>query len=160
MRVLHYLVFVLILCSCHKNAYEVPSDLISDDKMVEILSDFMILNSTQGANKKILQDKLISPLDYVFKKHNIDSIQFENSNTYYARNIEQYSLIYQRVKHKLDAAKQRIQRRIEIQNKKADSLRKLKKDSLTKIRKRNRILSQKQLKKNIEPLVEMPRKYD
>ena len=64
------------------------------------------------------------------------------------------------MKHKLDAAKQRIQRRIEIQNKKADSLRKLKKDSLTKIRKRNRILSQKQLKKNIEPLVEMPRKYD
>ena len=115
MRILHFLAFLLILQSCNKNAYEAPVDLIPEDQMVEILSDLMILNSAQGANKKILEDRLKNPLGYVFKKYNIDSTQFENSNAYYARNIDQYSLIYQRVKEKLDAKKQRIQKRIEIQ---------------------------------------------
>ena len=158
MRILHFLAFLLILQSCNKNAYEAPVDLIPEDQMVEILSDLMILNSAQGANKKILEDRLKNPLGYVFEKHNIDSTQFENSNAYYARNIDQYSLIYQRVKEKLDAKKQRIQKRIEIQNNVADSLRKLKIDSLTKTRKKNRIYTQNQVKKNIEPLVELPRK--
>ena len=158
MRILHFLAFLLILQSCNKNAYEAPVDLIPEDQMVEILSDFMILNSAQGANKKILEDRLKNPLGYVFKKYKIDSTQFENSNAYYARNIDQYSLIYQRVKEKLDAKKQRIQKRIEIQNKVADSLRKLKSDSLTKTRKKNRIFTQNRVKKNIEPLVELPRK--
>ena len=143
MRILHFLAFLLILQSCNKNAYEAPVDLIPEDQMVEVLSDLMILNSAQGANKKILEDRLKNPLGYVFKKYNIDSTQFENSNAYYARNIDQYSLIYQRVKEKLDAKKQRIQKRIEIQNKVADSLRKLKSDSLTKTRKKNRIFTQK-----------------
>ena len=158
MRILHFLAFLLILQTCNKNAYEAPVDLIPEDQMVEILSDLMILNSAQGANKKILEDRLKNPLVYVFEKHNIDSTQFENSNAYYARNIDQYSLIYQRVKEKLDAKKQRIQKRIEIQNNVADSLRKLKIDSLTKTRKKNRIYTQNQVKKNIEPLVELPRK--
>jgi hypothetical protein len=158
MRILQFLAFLLILQSCNKNIYEAPVDLIPEDQMVEILSDLMILNSAQGANKKILEDRLKNPLGYVFKKYNIDSIQFENSNAYYARNIDQYSLIYQRVKEKLDNKKQRIQKRIEIQNKVADSLRKLKSDSLIKTRKKNRILTQNQVKKNIEPLVELPRK--
>ena len=158
MRILHFLAFLLILQSCNKKAYEAPVDLIPEDQMVEILSDLMILNSAQGANKKILEDQLKNPLGYVFKKYNIDSTQFENSNAYYARNIDQYSLIYQRVKEKLDAKKQRIQKRIEIQNKVADSLRKLKSDSLTKLRKKNRIYTQNQVKKKIEPLVELPLK--
>lgn len=158
MRILHFLAFLFILQSCNKNAYESPVDLIPEDQMVEILSDLMILNSAQGANKKILEDQLKNPLGYVFKKHNIDSIQFENSNAHYALNIDQYSLIYQRVKDKLNAKKQRIQRRIETQNKVADSIRKLKSDSLTKTRKKNRIFTQNRVKKNIEPLVELPLK--
>tara|TARA_Y100000385_G_scaffold163685_1_gene169614 strand:- start:160 stop:636 length:477 start_codon:yes stop_codon:yes gene_type:complete len=157
MRILHFLAFLLVLQSCNKNAYEAPVDLIPEDQMVEILSDLMILNSAQGANKKILEDRLKNPLGYVFKKYNIDSTQFENSNAYYARNIDQYSLIYQLVKEKLDNKKKRIQKRIEIQNKVADSLRKLKRDSLTKTRGKNRILTQNPVKKNIEPLVELPR---
>ena len=154
MRIFCFVLSVFILISCNRDKYKAPVDLIPEDQMVEILSDLMILNSAQGANKKILEDRLKNPLGYVFKKYNIDSTQFENSNAYYARNIDQYSLIYQRVKEKLDAKKQRIQKRIEIQNKVADSLRKLKSDSLTKTRKKNRIFTQNRVKKNIEPLVE------
>ena len=149
MKFLHFLALVLILQSCNKNAYETPSDLIAEDQMVEILSDLMILNSAQGANKKILEDRLKNPLEYVFKKHNIDSAQFENSNAYYARNIDQYSLIYQRVKQNLDNKKQRIQKRIEIQKAKPDKKRNRKKDSLIEIRKKNRKLAKDQLRKNI-----------
>ena len=53
MKFFHFLALVLILQSCNKNPYETPSDLIAEDQMVEILSDLMILNSAQGANKRI-----------------------------------------------------------------------------------------------------------
>ena len=132
MRILHLLAFLLILQTCNKNPYEAPVNLIPEDQMVEILTELMILNSVQGANKKIFEDRLKNPLGYVFKKYNIDSTQFENSNAYYARNIDQYSLIYQHVKQKLDTKKQRIQKRIEIQKAKPDTTRKRKKESLFK----------------------------
>ena len=55
MRIIALLLTLLLLQSCHLNHTSPPEDLISEDKMVDILYDFMIINSAQGANKKILE---------------------------------------------------------------------------------------------------------
>ena len=68
--------------------------------MVDVLIDFMIINAAQGSNKKILEAAIKNPVQYIFKKHNIDSLQFENSNDYYVHNVEVYNSIYKRVKKK------------------------------------------------------------
>ena len=52
MRIITLLLALLLLQSCHLNHTSPPEDLISEDKMVDILYDFMIINSAQGANKK------------------------------------------------------------------------------------------------------------
>ena len=42
--------------------------------MVDVLIDFMIINAAQGSNKKILEAAIKNPVQYIFKKHNIEPI--------------------------------------------------------------------------------------
>lgn len=125
MRVLFYLLFTLFLFSCFNyKSVKKPSDLIPQDKMVDILSEFIIINSAQGSNKKFLELKMKNPVDYVYKKYSIDSLQFENSNAYYSANIEIYSSIYDSIKIKLEARKEEIQYQIDEKITLEDSIKK------------------------------------
>tara|TARA_B100001059_G_C17825467_1_gene581066 strand:- start:246 stop:719 length:474 start_codon:yes stop_codon:yes gene_type:complete len=125
MRVLFYLLFTLFLFSCFNDkSVKKPSDLIPQDKMVDILSEFIIINSAQGSNKKFLELKMKNPVDYVYKKYSIDSLQFENSNAYYSANIEIYSSIYDSIKIKLEARKEEIQYQIDEKITLEDSIKK------------------------------------
>lgn len=125
MRVLFYLLFTLFLFSCFNDkSVKKPSDLIPQDKMVDILSEFIIINSAQGSNKKFLELKMKNPVDYVYKKYSIDSLQFENSNAYYSANIEIYSSIYDSIKIKLEARREEIQYQIDEKITLEDSIKK------------------------------------
>ena len=135
MRIFPYLLLFFLLNSCYKNSYIPPKNLISEDQMVDILFEFMIVNGVQGANKKLMDMRLENPVNRVFEKYDIDSIQFESSNAYYARNLNIYSDIYDRVKQRLEAKKNDLQQVLEIEKRKTDSLRKIKKDSMNQLRK-------------------------
>ena len=114
MRVLLYLIFTFFLFSCFNNkSVKEPFDLIPQDKMVDILCEFIVINSAQGSNKKFLESKIKNPVDYIYNKYSIDSLQFENSNAYYSANIEIYSSIYDSIKMKLEARKEEIQYQID-----------------------------------------------
>ena len=63
---------------------EKPENLISKDKMAEILYDMFIINSAKGVNRKILRNNGIDPEAYILSKYEIDSIHFAQSNAYYA----------------------------------------------------------------------------
>ena len=59
MRTLFYLVISLQMYSCFENlTYEKPENLIPKDKMVEILAEFIIINSAQGNNKKVISAQI------------------------------------------------------------------------------------------------------
>ena len=69
MRVLLYSLFTLFLFSCFNDrSIKEPFDLIPQDKMVDILSELIIINSAQGSNKKFLESKMKNPVDYIYKK--------------------------------------------------------------------------------------------
>lgn len=143
MRTITLLLTLLLLQSCHLNHTSPPEDLISEDKMVDILYDFMIINSAQGANKKILESNIGNPINYVFDKYKVDSLQFLVSNTYYSRKINIYNSIYDRVNQKLESTKSDIESQIELQKKEKDSLKKINKGQITNNKKR--FISQKKI---------------
>lgn len=139
------ILFGLILLSCKTdNAPVKPKNLISEDKMVEVLIDLSLLSSAKGLNKKILENNGITPDEYVYKKHKIDSLQFAESNLYYSYFIDDYDKIYLKVKDSLESLKIKFNRieQTESEKKKAarnakknwlskaDSIKALKKDSL------------------------------
>ncbi|MBU2950743.1 DUF4296 domain-containing protein [Tamlana agarivorans] len=86
---------LLSVLACNKfNGPEKPKNLIPEDKMIDILIDSKLLTSANSANKRVMRDSNLNINSYVYKKYNIDSIQFAESNAYYAFHVEIYDAIY------------------------------------------------------------------
>jgi hypothetical protein len=98
------LCFLIVSCNNYKKPV-IPENLISKDKMVAIIVDMTLLSSAKGSNKIILEANGVLPQEYVYKKHNIDSVQFALSNEYYAFNIDDYESIYNEVSDSLTKLK-------------------------------------------------------
>lgn len=99
---LSFLILSLLLSSCYKvKKPNKPENLISEDNMVNILVDMAIISSAKGVNKSNIEKNGIIPDEYIYKKNNIDSTTFAESNAYYAFDIKKYDAIYLRVKDSL-----------------------------------------------------------
>ena len=126
-----YMLILFLVISCKNNSIDIPekpSDLISKNKMVEVIYDISLINSAKGVNKKLIEIKGIVPEDYVYKKHNIDSLQFALSNEYYAYNLKTYEEIYNSVKAKLEKDKTHFNALIASEQKIKDSINKSKRN--------------------------------
>jgi hypothetical protein len=93
-----------------------------------------------------LENNGVFPEQYVFEKHKIDSIQFANSNNYYAYDTKTYESILNRIKEKIDLKKKEYEAFEKVEEsertRKADSIREVRakeKDSLIKANKIERI---------------------
>ena len=91
-----YLIIFIFIVGCSSNA---PEDLISEEKMESIIFDIMILNASSSYDLKIDNDMISDEL--IFRKHNIDSAQFYNSELYYSRNPKIHFNIYSNVKRRI-----------------------------------------------------------
>lgn len=101
----NYLIILLIIfysCNFINNSSKIPDDLISQEKMIDILYDMSLLSVSKGINKNILENNGMKPKSYILNKHNIDSLQFVISNTYYSNDLEKYLHIYDMVLEKLE----------------------------------------------------------
>lgn len=137
-KTLILIVLTFFVLSCKTNSIdkpERPENLISKNKMVDILYDITIINSAKGINRKILESNGIFPEEYVFTKHNIDSLQFALSNAYYAYNLKIYEDIYNKVRIKLNKDKTHFNNIIDIERKERDSISKSKRKELDSISK-------------------------
>lgn len=106
MRYFLYIMPLVILLSCNSvGKPKKPDNLIAPDKMANIMHDLYILNGARGINRKILELNGVPPLVYIYDKYDIDSLQFAESNTYYAYDIETYKAIIEKVRIDLDAEK-------------------------------------------------------
>tara|TARA_Y100000385_G_C12810019_1_gene515659 strand:- start:223 stop:708 length:486 start_codon:yes stop_codon:yes gene_type:complete len=105
MKTFLLVVSMLFFISCENLEIKKPSNLISEDQMVEILYDVVLINSAKGINKQLLQNKIKNPQAYIYKKHNIDSLQFAESNAYYTFKNDIYKSIYEKLELKLSTQK-------------------------------------------------------
>ena len=88
-----YLLIIFLFIGCSDN---VPDNLISKEKMENIIFDIMILNASSGFDLKIDNNLLSDEL--IYKKYNIDSLQFFESELYYSKNPRDHYEIYAKVK--------------------------------------------------------------
>lgn len=105
-RLILFFGIAFIAFGCNKlNGPEKPENLISKDKMVDILIDARFITSANSKNKIIMRDAGLDLNNYVYNKHDIDSLQFALSNNYYAFHIEEYEDIYTRLEDSLSDLK-------------------------------------------------------
>ena len=91
-----YLIIFIFIIGCSSNA---PEDLISEEKMESIIFDIMILNASSSYDLKI-DNNMISD-ELIFRKHDIDSAQFYDSELYYSKNPRIHLNIYSNVKKRI-----------------------------------------------------------
>ncbi|WP_276168210.1 DUF4296 domain-containing protein [Zobellia alginiliquefaciens] len=96
-----------------------PENLIPKDKMVQILQDLAIVNAAKTTNVQVLRENDVEPMDYIFNKYDIDSLQLVESDRYYASLPVEYEEIYKEIEANLE----REGKALEEQKKINDSLR-------------------------------------
>jgi len=101
----------LLLMSCKNEVIEKPAKLIKEDDMVNIIYDLAILDAMRSQYPAAADTNPVNPREYIYKKYNIDSLQFVQSTHYYAGDIGHYRKMYEKVAH-----------RIELEQKAADAL--------------------------------------
>ncbi|MDO5972922.1 DUF4296 domain-containing protein [Flavivirga jejuensis] len=129
-RLAIYLGIIIVASACYDlDKPKKPDNLISKDKMVEILIDAKIVASisSNSVNRKVILDHGVKLNSYVYRKHNIDSLQFALSNAYYSFYIKDYEEIYLKVKDSLDTLLVKFKKeaeivRIEKEKRRIDSL--------------------------------------
>lgn len=95
---------LLALVACGSPAAK-PNNLIDEDVMVEILYDLTVMDAIRSHSPMSLQSRAIVPNVYIYKKYGIDSLQFAQSNQYYAADIEKYKKMYNKVGERITANK-------------------------------------------------------
>lgn len=123
MRMLLFFVLVFFFYSC-QDVEEVkrPDNLLSEQKMVDVLTELSILNAAKNYNKRMLESKGVQPDKFLYEKHNIDSLQLAQSTQYYAKNYNRLEFIYERVKQNLEEMKREFEERQEKEKQQPDSL--------------------------------------
>jgi hypothetical protein len=117
MKKLQRIIILCLVFSCNNTLNQnnkPPENLISKEKMVDIIYDMTLINVAKGVNKSILENNGIIPEQYLFNKHSIDSMLFAKSNEYYSYDLKTYQTIYDNVKIKLEKNKKIIIDSIEI----------------------------------------------
>jgi hypothetical protein len=121
MKKLLFLLVFLMVVSCAEKVVEEPENLIPKEKMVDILHDLAILNATKTTIGAKLDESGIDIMEFLYKKYQIDSTQFSESDLYYASLPLEYQTIYTEVETRLDKRQKAME---EATEKKNDSIRK------------------------------------
>jgi hypothetical protein len=89
---------------------EPPENLLPKEKMVQILADAYISNASRSksVNNRILRAKGVQLDSILYTKHGVDSLNFAESNAYYASNLDLYTGIIIEVEKVLLLKKARI----------------------------------------------------
>ncbi len=102
MRYFLGIMIILFLWACQDvKRPEKPDDLISKEKMVDILTDSYLMNAARSINSRIINERGIKLDSTLYKKYNIDSLQFARSNAYYTSDLNGYTSMFNQVEQRL-----------------------------------------------------------
>ncbi|AYN69407.1 DUF4296 domain-containing protein [Euzebyella marina] len=93
---------VVLLCACNDQLIEPPENLIGKDKMVLILKDVAIINAAKTTNVSVLRENNVDIMEYIYAKYDVDSLQFVESDKYYASLPAEYKTMYLNVEALLE----------------------------------------------------------
>lgn len=117
-----FFIALLGLLSCAEEVIQKPKDLISPQKMEEILYDLALLQAGKNTNPGVLEEHGIETMPFLYQKYGIDSAQFVNSDIYYASRPLEYEAMYSRVEARLEKEKETLE---EERTRVSDSIRKV-----------------------------------
>ena len=114
------IVLVLFLSvSCKKELVKQPKRLIEKGKMIDIMYDLSLLDAIKYQNPLSLDSSDTSQKRFVLQKYKVDSLQFAQSNIYYAADYEGYKDMFDEIAKRLEKNQRAADSLSKIDEKKA-----------------------------------------
>jgi hypothetical protein len=123
-KIIILLAIVFVFVSCKDEVVKKPNRLIEKETMVNIMYDLSVLDAIKYQNPASLDTFKIDPTRYIYKKYKIDSLQFAQSNVYYASNYKDYSDVIDQINARLTKNKATINALIKAEAKKKKAIKK------------------------------------
>lgn len=117
-KILPFIIVLVILVGCKKELVKEPKQLINKEKMVDIMYDLAFLDGMKVEDPTLVDSLKISTNEYIYKKYKIDSVQFAQSNIYYAADYKEYEKMYNMVKVRIEKNKVEVNAAIKAKAKK------------------------------------------
>lgn len=115
-----FIILVLFLSvSCKKELVKEPKGLIERGKMIDIMYDLSLLEAMKYQNPLSLDSVDADPKKFVYKKYKVDSLQFAQSNIYYASDYEKYKDMFDELSKRLAVQQRATDSIVKIEDKKA-----------------------------------------
>lgn len=134
MKIAIYIILLLLFGSCQEVIRpEKPKNLLSKEKMIDILVESYIGNSARSIDNKTLRDSGVHLDSILYHKFNTDSLTFAQSHVYYSSQLNDYIAIVSEVEKILNNRKRILDSVIQEEAK-------IQKDTLDQKRKDRRIL--------------------
>jgi hypothetical protein len=80
---------------------EIPVNLIPEDQMAEVLTEVYLINAARSYDNRTIMEQKIKLDSFFFRKFNIDSLQFVESNAYYTSNLSAYNKLFTKVEERM-----------------------------------------------------------
>jgi hypothetical protein len=80
---------------------EMPEDLIAREVMIDILTDAYLSNAAKSVNNKIIRQRGIKLDSFIYKKYQIDSVQFVRSHAWYNSDLSTYEGMFVEMESRL-----------------------------------------------------------
>jgi len=117
------IVLVLFLCvSCKKELVKQPAKLIEKEKMIDIMYDLSLLEAMKYQNPASIDSSETNPTKFILKKYKVDSLQFAQSNMYYAADYDNYKDMFDQIGKRLAVEQRAVDSIVKIEEKKASKL--------------------------------------
>ncbi|HAT75647.1 MAG TPA: DUF4296 domain-containing protein [Flavobacterium sp.] len=113
-----FFIVLILLVGCKNELVKEPKRLIEREKMVDIMYDLSLLEGMKAQNPALMDSIKYTSNQYIYKKYKIDSIQFAQSNIYYAADYKEYEKMYNQIKTRLDKEKNQVNSLIKAEAKK------------------------------------------
>jgi hypothetical protein len=104
-KIIPIFILLIVLAGCKKELVKEPKHLIEKEKMVNIMYDLSLLDAMKVENPTLMDSFKNNSNQYIYKKYKIDSVQFAQSNIYYAADYKEYEKMYNQVKARIDKKK-------------------------------------------------------
>jgi len=113
------LLILLLSVSCKKDLFKQPARLIERGKMIDIMYDLSLLEAMKYQSPATIDSINTDPTKFILKKYKVDSLQFAESNKYYATDYENYKDMFDEIGKRLAVTQRATDSIVKIEEKKA-----------------------------------------
>lgn len=109
MRYLLILIIGMVFWACQDvKQPQKPDNLIDKEKMVNVLTEAYLTNAARSIDNKTIVAEGIRMDSLFYSKFGVDSLQFAQSNAFYAADVNTYISIFQEVEARLSGMEKNL----------------------------------------------------